>query len=313
VVFDDMAFYEEPYFEDGLVTQAVGAATAGVVYVSACGDDALQHYQAEYRDIDTSASGGPNDFHAFAPGHPFMRIIIPPATEMTAFLQWSDSFNVSVNDYDLFLYNDALTTALASSQVAQIGYSPPLEALTFTNNTPGPMRANIVIARVSGDTRTLELFIHGASHQEFVISPDSIFGHPAAPGVLSVGAINASEPGNDAIAPYSSIGPSTQFFPTFAQRPTPRLVGIDGVSVTGAGGYPTPFYGTSAAAAHVAGIAALLWATDRSLRPADVRNRLESSATDLGAPGFDIVFGNGRVNANKAVPLLPARHWHLLP
>jgi subtilisin family serine protease len=313
VVFDDMGFYLEPYFELGPVAQAVAGVASNVVYVSACGDDALGHYQAIYRDINPAASGGANDYHAFAPGDPTLRVRINPATEITVFLQWSDPFGASGNDYDLFLYNHNLTTLLASSTAVQSGSEDPIEALTYYNDSPGPIWTNLVINRDSGATRTLELFVRGADRQEYVTSFDSIIGHPAVPEVLSVGAINAGKHRNDTIAPYSSLGPSTLFYPLARQMATPRLAAIDGVSVSGAGGFATPFYGTSAAAAHVAGIAALLCSSDRSLTPTDVRNRLENTATDLGAPGYDIVFGFGRVNAEKAIPALPARYWYLLP
>src|SRR5262249_49792888 len=56
---------------------------------------------------------------------------------------------------------------------------------------------------------------------------------------------------NSTIEFYSSQGP------TLDGRQKPDVSAIDGVSVSGAGGFPSPFFGTSAAAPHVAGIAAL--------------------------------------------------------
>ena len=58
--------------------------------------------------------------------------------------------------------------------------------------------------------------------------------------------------------------------------------------------------GTSAAAAHVSGVAALVVASGRATRPADVRSALLESADDLGAPGRDDEFGAGLVNAARA-------------
>lgn len=59
--------------------------------------------------------------------------------------------------------------------------------------------------------------------------------------------------------------------------------------------------GTSMAAPHVAGVAALTWSCFLN-KPRDwIRMRLRYSADDLGVPGFDKNYGYGRVNARKAV------------
>ncbi len=54
--------------------------------------------------------------------------------------------------------------------------------------------------------------------------------------------------------------------------------------------------GTSFAAPIAAGAAALAWAINPDLTPAQVKQLLYSTATDLGDPGWDEVFGHGRVN-----------------
>ena len=59
--------------------------------------------------------------------------------------------------------------------------------------------------------------------------------------------------------------------------------------------------GTSMAAPHVSGVAALLLAQDSSRTNADLRGIIESSADDLGDPGWDPYFGYGRVNAYAAL------------
>src|SRR5439155_2441501 len=116
---------------------------------------------------------------------------------------------------------------------------------------------------------------------------------------------NAADPGND-IAPYSSRGPTND------GRTKPDITGIDGVSVTGAGGFSNPFYGTSAAGPHIAGIAALLLQCRSSLKagePGDspssdratMRDALLSNAIDLGSPGVDNTYGTGRADALNSV------------
>jgi len=59
--------------------------------------------------------------------------------------------------------------------------------------------------------------------------------------------------------------------------------------------------GTSFAAAHVAGIAALMLAKNPHLTPDEVRAALTSTARDLGPKGRDDMFGAGLADAYKAV------------
>ncbi len=67
------------------------------------------------------------------------------------------------------------------------------------------------------------------------------------------------------------------------------------------GNYTNTFGGTSAACPVVAGVAALVLDVNPSLTGTAVRERLNSTATDMGAGGFDNDFGFGRVNAFAAV------------
>ena len=62
--------------------------------------------------------------------------------------------------------------------------------------------------------------------------------------------------------------------------------------------------GTSQAAPHVAGAAALLLSLDSTLTPTQVRTRLQDSALDRGAVGYDTLHGFGLVQAGTAVKRL---------
>jgi hypothetical protein len=59
--------------------------------------------------------------------------------------------------------------------------------------------------------------------------------------------------------------------------------------------------GTSFATPVVAGTVALIMSANPALAPADIENVLFSTATNLGAAGYDYYFGWGRVNAAAAV------------
>ncbi|KKM75540.1 hypothetical protein LCGC14_1389220, partial [marine sediment metagenome] len=61
------------------------------------------------------------------------------------------------------------------------------------------------------------------------------------------------------------------------------------------------FSGTSMASPHVAGLVGLLLSAEPTLNNEEVRQILKSSIDDLGASGWDIYYGAGRINANKTL------------
>ncbi|MFH0882531.1 MAG: S8/S53 family peptidase [bacterium] len=68
--------------------------------------------------------------------------------------------------------------------------------------------------------------------------------------------------------------------------------------------------GTSMAAAHAAGVAALIRARFPNATATQVRNTLRTSADDLGPSGYDPWYGFGRINAFNAVAM-PVRNVQL--
>lgn len=74
--------------------------------------------------------------------------------------------------------------------------------------------------------------------------------------------------------------------------------GVRILSTVPGGGYDIKA-GTSMASPHVAALAGLLAAQGRSAP--EIRRRIQSTATDLGAEGKDRLFGWGLINANRAV------------
>ena len=78
----------------------------------------------------------------------------------------------------------------------------------------------------------------------------------------------------------------------FATRPAYIF---DGVFSTIAGGWGWA-QGTSMAAPHATGVAALIIAANGgSMSPSQVEQALKASAQDLGKPGHDEIYGSGRV------------------
>lgn len=117
--------------------------------------------------------------------------------------------------------------------------------------------------------------------------------YPAAyPDVLAVGATNYY----DQHASYSSYGNHLG-----VTAPGGDQSGgiISTARSSGADTY-TWAAGTSAAAPHVSGLAALIWSLKPSMSAAAVKSTLSSTADDLGATGWDPYYGWGRINAEKA-------------
>ena len=111
---------------------------------------------------------------------------------------------------------------------------------------------------------------------------------PDDPNVLTVSATDS----NDALASWSNTGTPIDL----------AAPGVDIYTTSMGGGYGS-VSGTSLSAPTAAGVAALVISANPSLSSAQVQQVLKQSADDLGAPGWDPVYGWGRVNARKAVSM----------
>jgi serine protease AprX len=112
---------------------------------------------------------------------------------------------------------------------------------------------------------------------------------------VTVGATDSS----NSIAFFSSRGPVTLNDKTYIKPD----VSAPGVSVpsTYPGGEYAEWSGTSMATPHVSGTAALILQKNPTLKPSEVKQKLESTAKDLGSTGKDNDYGSGLINAYKAV------------
>jgi len=314
VVVDDLAFFGEPKFEDGIIAETVRSfATGGRVYVSAAGNQAQQHYRAGYSPV--TGQNFPDSVypavHDYLPGTTDMgnTLAVPPFCSLSVILQWNNRFGAAADDFDLFIARSSDFVILAASADFQTGTQDPLEAAVFTNTTGSPVIVFITVAEFHLVSPPAALILDyfafldcsGNPGLQYVTPSESLSGNHALVEALPIAAAAAATPAQAEV--YTSQGPGTISFPFPEVRAVPVLTSVDCVPTqTGTlGFFVLPFCGTSAAAPHVAGILALLIERAPTLSTEQLRGVLTGTAVDLGPAGFDFTYGFGRADAFQAL------------
>jgi antitoxin (DNA-binding transcriptional repressor) of toxin-antitoxin stability system len=165
-----------------------------------------------------------------------------------------------------------------SSLVKALDVAATEEAVIVNMSLAGPpddLVARFVALLVADD----RLIVAGAGNGGEHGKP----GFPAAlPGVLAVTAVDVAD------QPYEMANRGT-----YIDVAAP---GVDIVSAVPGGLYP-PLSGTSMAAAHVTGVAALIRELTPTIGARELGVLLKGNARDLGEPGIDELFGTGLVDA----------------
>ncbi|HEY2725648.1 MAG TPA: S8 family serine peptidase [Parafilimonas sp.] len=341
IIIDDVSYYDEPCFQDGIVAQAVNSVMAsGAMYFSSAGNSGSLAkntsgvFEGDFNDAGSLPfSGGSKSgtIHNFGTvGSPLNGDIITVQGNLYN-LNWSDALGKSSNDYDLFLVS-ASGTVKASSTNIQNGTQNPYEQISTKALVAGDRL--VVFKTTAAAKRAFHLNTNRGALS--IGTNGQTAGHAMAINAFSVAATPAAgafQPG-DPVGPYpnafssvnktenfSSDGPRRVFFnaDTTAITPgnflfstnggtvrqKPDVTAADGVSTTFASSTGlSPFYGTSAAAPHAGAIAALLKSADPTLTPAQIRSLLTSTAVDIESPGYDNVSGYGILQAYQAMQSL---------
>jgi subtilisin family serine protease len=368
VEVDDTGYYDEPFYQDGLLAQAVNTVEAqGVAYFSSAGNDGTTSYENTAPSFATLSSSGQtagqyllNFDTSGASVSTSLPITIPalyPGEYVAIVVQWDQPFVTGapgspgatsqlnlcyggLTGGDVIADNDGNTTSC--SGLNTIGQDPvqlltignPANAsgntsqtqLQFTlglaNGTPAPGR--VILSLESDGYGSIDAF---ATHSA------TIQGHPNATGAMAVGAAFFAQTPLCGTTPavlesYSSQGGAPILFDTVGNRLSapilrtkPDIVGPDGTNTTFFGyplsdsgqtdassvtdcqnhsSYPS-FFGTSAAAPHVAAVAALMLQANASLTPSQIYSALRSSASPMSATVPDDASGWGFVQADMAL------------
>jgi len=146
---------------------------------------------------------------------------------------------------------------------------------------------------VDGPSTTLENQINYASQNGVVTiaasgnSGSSVVSYPAAyPSVIAVGAIDNTL----RRATFSNFGNGLDIV----------APGVQIYSTQGGGGYQY-LSGTSTAAPHVAGVAALMLSVNPALSPVEIGSVINATAADISRVGYDTATGWGIIDAFRAV------------
>ncbi len=348
VIVDDVIYFAEPMFQDGIIAQAVDQVKSqGVAYFSSAGNGGRNSWDSGNDGFVNS--GIPGVFgglrHDFNPGDgvdDLQSAVLGTGTTFFAF-QWDEPFFSvsgvpgSASDMDIILYLPGGIFIGLGGFSFNIG-GDAVEVFGVTNIGP-PLPVEIGLELFAGPApRFMKYVIFDPSSDSIDDPPTSFpaeyqtnsstnYGHSNAAGAAGVGAAFWRRTPRFGDFPprinvFSSAGGTPILFdtdglPVDELRAQPRFTGPDGGITTFFGNRDdfgnrdpdgTNFFGTSAAAPHVAAVAALMLEADRSLTPDEVYKILEDTAIDMddpATPGFDFGFdfgtGNGFVNALAAV------------
>jgi subtilisin family serine protease len=385
VIVDDVIYFAEPMFEDGIIAQAVDDVHRdGVAYFSSAGNDARNSYESRFRlSTDAGLSGARHDF-ASGRGVDTLQTVTAGASSITYVpFNW-DQPSISANgtrgalsDLDVWFYDmngDPIEPCTSDPEqlVCQIpGIDPnigldAIEIPILVNLSDEDLQVQVGIELYEGPAPSYIKYVWfdadlGVfSVDEYDTASGTVYGHANAAGAEAVGASAwyQTEEWGSPLRPqcfpaclnsFSSAGGVPILFgrngrrlPLPDVRLKPGITGPDGgntsfflfdldFEVPGSSepdGIPN-FFGTSASAPHVAGVAALMldqrardiaarkrFIGPRNLTPDLIYWALRLTADDMklrnfggdigpqrvdNAPGFDFDTGFGFVDAQRAL------------
>ncbi len=283
VIADDVVILSEPFFQDGVVAQAVDRAKAnGTAYLVSAGNRARQSWEGVF--TPGAVVTAENDFDPSAAEDRRQTIAtVPNGQQLSIFVQWEDPVGALTNDFALDFYN-ANTSAFIGTINSSVATGVPAEAATLNGGAGGTTFA-MAIRRVSGTgTPHLKWIANGSFTGSLpaeypgtsgAIDPDAA----SARGAITVAAVRHSDVGLNTPESFSSRGPTiTRYFDQDGDRLAtpdvrlkPDLAGADGVATSS--GFDkrrrpptsTPSSARAPRRPSAAGVAALVWSAKPSM------------------------------------------------
>ena len=279
------------------------AVSSGITWVNSGGNSARKTWHGTFADPD---GNGRHNFTLRNEGNHFFLPYdedSPSRSTVTAFMRWDDSWGGADCDLDLHLVrfipgpnNDLLVVSADTIEDGDVDDTPFawLRATTTRISHEGTYYLVITKHACPNAPAWIQLTARMADNLQYY-SPGDHIGNPAESrntGMLAVAAAHWDNPGF--VAPYSSRGPAVD------GRIKPDITGIACGRSTVYARYIRSddstecwFGGTSQAAPHVAGLAALVRQRYPHYAPWQVAQYLKNNAVDRGAWGADSTWGHG--------------------
>ena len=200
IVVDDILYFAEPVFQDGMVAQAVNDVIAdGGLYFSSAGnegntgDGTSGHWEGDFVNSGQTIGKFAGYAHDFDPG-PGVQVLQPLSNQSSGvpvLLNWADPMGGSANDYDLYLL-DAAGNVVSMSQNYQNGTQNPYERVNTAANS-----LRLAVVKYAGADRYLSLSaLRGRFEDQGALkaftTPGVTYGHSAARGAFSTAAAPAN-------------------------------------------------------------------------------------------------------------------------
>lgn len=250
--------------------------------------------------------------------------LVPNNKPVTISFQWANNYKSlggnsgAVSDLNIYVIDtfNSMSTTVAAGTQANIGLDP-IEVISFTKVSghtyelvilkpatggPNPEAIKYIAMDWATFSDSTGATIDAFSAEFASTTTGTIVGHANAVGAIAVGAARHDTPGT--IEAFSSLGGTPIYtlgangytISSTVNRAKPDLVGPDGVNNTFFGSDTTHdtdgnpnFFGTSAAAPHVAGTIALMRQYKPTLTPEQIFDRLKINSTHSTTWGYGFV------------------------